>query len=818
MRTSRMFRFLLPVLLVMLSFIAVDVLPAETPGTPPQGAEKEGKAVPAGETDVMHPPVTPLDAQGNILAIADTAKMDQLKTCGQCHDTAFINSHNSHINKAKGLDVNCAVCHLKGGKIEENQGPIHLSITQPTNQHCGQCHGLVHDGKTPLTVPHDFARLHKEDKSRKPYNITRQTGVVNSPQDLAESAMNLKSKKDLHFPWDVHARRQLDCIDCHFIGNDPRFCGNLPANLGHLKMDPRKIKSPGEILKRPDHQLKTAACTCCHEPLAAHKSLPYRKRHMDVLACQSCHVPSIHGPAFRAVDSTVVTADGGPRIEYRGESKDQSHGDSLNTKFLAGFQPALFPHVNKNPNDPRDQIISPFNLVTYWSWRSAKTKEAVPAETVKEAFLTGNNYRPEILKALDKNNDNRLDASELVLDTPEKIQAVKNNLKAAGVQDPEIIGVIKAFKVDHGIRNAKHMKRDCSYCHGEKSTFGNDVILALHAPAGIVPLPERGALAKINGSIEKDQTGALFLARGSEVPGHYVFGHSRMSSLDNIGFWIFILSLLGAMFHGGLRFLSARKHPPHRSKTRKVYMYRFYERLWHWTMATGIIVLALTGLEIHYAGSFTIFGLETSVHLHNILAGILIFNAALSLFYHLATGEIKQFFRFNRKFIHETLVQVWYYIYGIFKGKPHPIQKTRERKLNPLQQLTYVVLLNILLPFQVITGMLIMAVGKWPAFAEKVGGLTVLGPVHNLGSWLFIAFLAVHIYLTTTGHTVLSNMKAMVTGYDEVAEDEPPAEHMHLMDMKVMDLVGTLIGKKQEKQEKQEKQTIEDKPTEKGGK
>jgi hypothetical protein len=53
----------------------------------------------------------------------------------------------------------------------------------------------------------------------------------------------------------------------------------------------------------------------------------------------------------------------------------------------------------------------------------------------------------------------------------------------------------------------------------------------------------------------------------------------------------------------------------------------------------------------------------------------------------------------------------------------------------------------------------------------------------------------VHIYLTTTGHTVFTNIKAMVTGYDEVVEGEPAEEHLTLMDMRLLDLTGTLIGK-----------------------
>ncbi len=73
------------------------------------------------------------------------------------------------------------------------------------------------------------------------------------------------------------------------------------------------------------------------------------------------------------------------------------------------------------------------------------------------------------------------------------------------------------------------------------------------------------------------------------------------------------------------------------------------------------------------------------------------------------------------------------------------------RKLNPLQKITYLLLLNILLPFQIVTGVLMWGADRWPGTFARIGGLWVLGPAHTLGSYLFLAFLIGHIYLSTTG-------------------------------------------------------------------
>jgi len=364
-------------------------------------------------------------------------------------------------------------------------------------------------------------------------------------------------------------------------------------------------------------------------------------------------------------------------------------------------------------------------------------------------------------------------------------------LEKAGIQDPKPASHIEIRKVSHGIRDSRHMKRDCASCHSNSSRLGRTILLSSHPPAQGRPH------APLGGAIAPGPGGGLVFNRGPVLQERYVFGHARLQIIDDTGLWIFILSLLLILIHGGARWITGRKHQGHEVKTQKVYMYAFYERIWHWTMALGVIILALTGLEVHYTGQLEIFGLARAVTIHNAIALVLTINAVLSLFYHLATGEIKQFFKFNRRFIQETLVQAVYYISDIFKKAPHPIPKSKDRKLNPLQQLTYIILLNLLLPFQIITGILIWGADRWAHVAESIGGLAILGPIHNLGSWLLLSFLVVHIYLTTTGHTPLANIRAMITGYDQIEEgrEETDAEVEKLLDMKVSDLTGTLIHK-----------------------
>lgn len=197
-------------------------------------------------------------------------------------------------------------------------------------------------------------------------------------------------------------------------------------------------------------------------------------------------------------------------------------------------------------------------------------------------------------------------------------------------------------------------------------------------------------------------------------------------------------------------------------------LYSPYERIWHWFQAGGILLLILTGAAIHAPDLLSIIPFQTAVTAHNVLGLILVLNAFLGLFYYVTTGTIRQYLPEPHDFISLSFQQAMYYLRGMFRGESHPLVKVPHHRLNPLQQVTYLVILNVLLPLQVVTGLLMMGAQQWPAAVTSVGGLASLAMIHTLGAWLFGTFMVMHIYLTTTGYTPLSNLKAMVLGYEDV--------------------------------------------------
>jgi thiosulfate reductase cytochrome b subunit len=529
------------------------------------------------------------------------------------------------------------------------------------------------------------------------------------------------------------------------------------------------VKSPGS----PDHRLAERGCRGCHDPMKAHAFLPYRQRHMSALACQSCHAASSMGPAAEMVDATVVTLDGRPAVAWR--NVERRPGEPLGAATIRPFRPLL---VERQEGDGARRL-APVNPVARWRWLSGADRAEVPFEKVLQAYLEGAAYAPAILEAFDANRDGRIDGAELRLDAPRKTALVANRLRALGVADPVVEGTLDVYPLAHGISTRDRALRDCEACHAKDSRVSQDgYLLASYLPGGVPPRPGDRARVELAGTIAPAAGGGLELrsAPGTAPAGLHVLGHSRQGLTNTLGFALFLAVSGGVSLHGLARILlrkrrlAAAPHPP----SEREYAFGRYERLWHWTMALAGIALLVTGLEVHGGEGLRLMQLTTAVAVHNAFAVVLMVNGFLALFYHVTTLAIRNFIPHPHGFVERVLEHMTYQARGIFYGESHP-PNAPGHKLNPLQQITYLALLNVLFPLQFATGALIWAVGEWPSWAAALHGLRWVAPVHNAGAWLFLSFFVLHVYLVTTGRTPSDHLRAMVTGYQHVdAEPEAP--------------------------------------------
>ena len=195
-------------------------------------------------------------------------------------------------------------------------------------------------------------------------------------------------------------------------------------------------------------------------------------------------------------------------------------------------------------------------------------------------------------------------------------------------------------------------------------------------------------------------------------------------------------------------------------KMKKIYLYTRFERFWHWFQALMVISLIITGLEIH--GTYNLFGFQTAVNIHNFLGLSWLTLFAFFVFWLFITGEWKQYLPTTKKLVSVAL----YYAWGIFQGKPHPVQKSKGAKHNPLQRLAYLGISAMLLPIQMVTGLLYYLYND----ISIILPLQILAVIHTLIALLLLNFLVIHLYMTTTGHSLFSHIAGMITGWEEIYE------------------------------------------------
>ncbi len=770
----------------------------------------EDGPTPQAAPSPMHPAYALLDADGNPVARSGQPA-DLMKTCGQCHDTAFITSHATHQKAEKipefaGMTASCYLCHstapngearkaalaggdkawadsavlLGSGILQKTANgwqwnaaafdadgrlkPQYVNLHQPTNANCALCHGAVQtDPKTPLVLKDLHANW-----------TTLTTGQVLSPQRIAASGMNIAGKEKMLFAWDVHTERGVQCVDCHGSINSPatRRDNELPP---YLTYEPRRL-SPGEYLKKPSHILHEQNCESCHDPTAAHKDwLPYLDLHMSKVACETCHVPQLHAPAAETFDKTVVLPNGTTPTVYRGvrSAGAAAPGADAHEPFTVSHQVTGFlPVLLKNAEGKK----APYNLVTTFEWVYKKDGKdvVVSMADLKKAWMPDGKYAPDIVQAFDANGDGTLTADELALNTPDKVALIAKHLGALGLDSPHIVGVVKPYAIHHDVVQSDAALKDCSACHGADSRIGRPMRLAITAPPGVQPVFAATKEVKDEGRVVA-QGGALYY-EPEEDPDLYLARRNHIRWIDLLGAVAFLATLVGVTLHGTLRLYYGKKFAPQaaESATKTEYLYTFPERFWHWLQMITVVLLLIIGLIIHEPQWLGAFSFRYLVLLHTILGWILIGNFVFALYYFLASDYFKQFVPRPEGFFTQLMMQARFYTWGIFRGEPHPFKKTFWDKLNPLQRLTYFALIVVLLPVQMVTGVWIWAVRVWPGAATLFGKATMVWVVgaHTLDAWLIASFVAGHVYLITTGPRPLAYLEAMITGWEEVETDE----------------------------------------------
>jgi thiosulfate reductase cytochrome b subunit len=213
---------------------------------------------------------------------------------------------------------------------------------------------------------------------------------------------------------------------------------------------------------------------------------------------------------------------------------------------------------------------------------------------------------------------------------------------------------------------------------------------------------------------------------------------------------------------------------------KKVYLHTLTIRLWHWINAFIVMMLTITGLQLRVPGAEALpkcVGLwvpdyTTAVLIHKYFGYALAASFIFWVVYVIVSGSFRTHYLFRPSDIPVMGRQAYYYVIGLFKGEKNPFVSTPEGKFNPLQKITYGIVMPVILLTLIITGILFSDIFYFRNAIENIGGVRMLDAVHVIAAYLCLLNMLVHLYMTTMGHHILDHIKSMIVGYEEEPDEE----------------------------------------------
>ncbi len=430
--------------------------------------------------------------------------------------------------------------------------PEALDLRDPLLENCAQCHGFTARNTT-IIQPIAFGDIMRgTEKAGWIYNGARISDTV-KPEIVGREALG--------FPWDVHAAKNLVCIDCHFSTNNPGRMIHADAEKNLLYKPIQEDIAP--YLKRPDHNFARGnippetvnmtrhdtmrGCDECHDTTRTHAFLPYKEAHFRSLACQTCHIPEVHFWAYRSDEWGFLMDTGTSRITFRGIEGDIVDPDSR----VTGFKPAYIVTTSKQ-GDPE---IRPTNLITGVYWFDTGKQRPVFTWQVQKALFDHRDedgtwvHRPEVASAFDGDRDEILIHEEAVYDTPEKVELVRRLLaEHAGIAGAELRIEVVPWAMSHSTVGRDQAIRECTTCHSGNSVLRQPMQLDDVLPQG-VPVYFGGARRSV---VRWTVDGPVFDNR-ELLSSFYIIGSSRVAWVEVVGWLAVAAAFLFAFVHGGLR-------------------------------------------------------------------------------------------------------------------------------------------------------------------------------------------------------------------------------------------------------------------------
>ena len=474
-----------------------------------------------------------------------------------------------------------------------------IRIGTPRAANCAACHGLVVRRRRAGGAPGGL-RGGRAGARRAPGRLTQGEGAIVAPQRMADSflepggqgAASPRPGTSTPPSWSTASPATTPRNN-----PGPRPTASRPA-LRYLTADPRRPSTGRVPASGPTTGWPSRTAAAATTPLKAHDFLPYRERHMAVLACQACHARRARwAPAAEMVDATVVTR-GRRRRPSRYRNVERRAGRDAQRRHHPAASAAA---RRAGRGATACSRLAPVNLVSRYRWVSGPDRRRrCPSRRWRRPSSRAAPTPPRSSAAFDANRDGRLDERELRLDTPAKTELVAARLPRARRGRP---GDRRGASTPHPARPRRLHPRPRPARLRRPATPGlpprrRPTSSPPTSPAARRPGRREGARVELAGlhrarrrrrrwscsATARRRRAASTCSATPARPGPTASASCSSSP-----------SSLGVIVHGGLRCALPRGRRAPQSRTppgAKEYVFGRYERLWHWTMA-------LSGIAAH---------------------------------------------------------------------------------------------------------------------------------------------------------------------------------------------------------------------------
>ncbi len=325
--------------------------------------------------------------------------------------------YQSRWDKSGVVEADCFICHLKGYSFDERayqleNGNYQWAVVAGTG--FGIVEGTVADDEIPQVTYN--LRFFNADGT-----ITLDVSWPPPDENCVFCHGRTDTRKrgftwnDIHNP-DIHNNQGISCAACHPSGLDHQFAkGN---------------SSVSQVADELDGTIRT--CEECHAEGYLGSTIPdhrkIRPSHLDQIACESCHIPSLGRAAAQGFESST-----GELQFYIKPDSAKNFGD------LGDWKPNYERWVNKK--------IYPFNILVLTWWANLGDDGILYPLFLREQAAAWKLYSD---KVTDDNNDGILEvnrAEEIVAGIDAFEKSLQGNARFSNIH-PVLVKGNKAYHLD----------------------------------------------------------------------------------------------------------------------------------------------------------------------------------------------------------------------------------------------------------------------------------------------------------------------------------------------------------------------------------